>query len=239
MKHFRSFFIGLILISCFIISCQKLFFSEEESTREINLGNFHAVNFFGIYNIVLIQDSTNRLVITGKNNIASIDALIEADTLNIDDHKKMSFNPNKNSLVLHYTNLEYLASYNPVNVSNPDTLKADNFMFVAVGEIAEVRLNIVCNYLQVLDNSNTLGYLNFLGKAGNCWIWNRYGSSMYLDSLLCRDAVIYNESAGDVKINAVDNIEAFIRSKGNIYYHGNPLIKVAEKSGKGSIIPLD
>jgi hypothetical protein len=235
----KRFVILLLLISLMIVSCQKIFFSEEESTREINLEKFHAVNFRGIYNIVLIQDSTDRLVITGKNNINSIDAFIKNDTLTIDDHKKMSFNPEKNSLTLHFTNLEYFASYNPVNITNRDTLKADHFMFVAIGEIAEVRFRLNCNFLQVLDNSNTLGYLHFIGKAESCWIWNRYGTCMYTDSLQCKDAVIYNESVGDVSVNASDNIHAFIRSPGNILYRGNPVITLEEKKGEGRLIHLD
>ena len=90
----KSFFVYIILTIFLIISCQKILFNEDESTREILLENFHAVKISGIYNFVLIQDSTNRLVITGKNDINSIDALIKDDTLIIDDHKKISFNPN-------------------------------------------------------------------------------------------------------------------------------------------------
>ena len=235
----KSFIIYLVLTSFLIISCQKIFFNEDESTRELSFEDFHAVKISGIYNIVLIQDSTNRLVITGKNDIHSIDALIKDDTLIIDDHKKLSFNPSKNTLALHFSNLEYVICYDPVNVSNTDTIKADKFFFVAVGEIAEVRLVFECNNFLVVNNSNTLGYLHFIGKAESCWIWNRYGSCMYADSLLCKDAVIYNESIGDVNVNASDNILAFIRGPGNIYYYGTPVINIAENRGDGKIIRLD
>jgi hypothetical protein len=235
----KSFFVYIILATFLIISCQKILFNEDKSTREILLENFHALKILGIYNFVLIQDSTNRLVITGKNDIHSIDALIKDDTLIIDDHKKLSFNPNKNTLVLHFSNLKYIDSYDPINLSNRDTIKADQFILIAEGEIEEVRLVFKCNYFLVNNNSNTLGYFHFIGKAESCWIWNRYGSCMYADSLLCKDAVIYNESVGDVNINASDNILAFIRGPGNICYYGNPVINLAEKRGTGKIIRLD
>jgi len=235
----KKILIYIVLASVLIISCKEILFTEEESTREISLVDFHAVKFSGIYNIVLIQDSTNRLVITGRNDINSIDAIIKEDTLIIDDHKKISFNPNKNTLVLHFSNLEHIRCYGPVNLSNTDTIKADRFIFYALGEIAEVRLVFKCNYFLAVNDANTLGYLHFIGKTDRCWIWNRYGSCMYADSLRCRDAVIYNESVGDVSINATDNIEAFIRGPGNIYYHGNPVIKIGEKRGAGKIISLD
>jgi hypothetical protein len=235
----KSFLIYLALASFLIISCQKIFFNGDESTREISLENFHAVKISGIYNIVLIQDSSNRLVITGKNDIYSIDALINDDTLTIDDHKKISFNPNKNSLVLHFSRLEYILTNDPVNVSNTDTIKADRLIYLALGEIAEVRLVVDCNYFFVVNDDNTLGYFHFSGKAGSCMLWNRYGSCMYADSLLCKDAEIINESIGDVNVNASDNIKAYIWGPGNIYYYGTPVIEIVEKRGNGKIIRLD
>jgi Putative auto-transporter adhesin, head GIN domain len=235
----KSFYIYLILVSVLIISCQKILFNDDESTREIILKDFHAVKISGIYNFVLIQDSTNRLVIMGKNDINSIDAMIKNDTPIIDDHKNISFNPNKNALTLHFSNLKYIDSSDPINLSNADTIQADQFSLVAGGEIAEVRLVFKCNHFYAVDNSNTLGYFHFIGKTETCWIWNRYGSIMYADSLHCKDAAIYNESVGNVNINASDNIDAFIRGPGNIGYYGTPVINIAEKRGTGKIIRLD
>jgi hypothetical protein len=235
----KSIYLYLILVSVLIISCKKILFNENESTREITFGDFHAVKISGIYNFLLIQDSANRLVITGKNDISSIDAIIKNDTLIIDDHKSLSFNPNKNSLILHFSNLKFIDSTDPINLSNTDTIQADQFTLVAEGEIAEVRLVIKCNRFFALNNSNTLGYLHFIGKTESCWIWNRYGSSMYADSLHCKDAAIYNESVGDVSVNASDNIDAYLLGPGNICYHGTPVINIVEKRGTGKIIRLD
>ena len=229
----------VILAAFLTTSCQKLLFNHDEGTREISLNDFHAANIAGIYNFVLIQDSTNRLVITGKNDINSITAIIKDDTLIIDDHRKRSFDTEKNSLALHFSNLEQIIFSGPVNVTNRDTIKADNFTFEATGEIAEVRLVIKCNQFVGLNNSNTLGYLHFIGKAQSCWIWNRYGSCMFADSLLCKTAVVYNNSVGDVNVNASDYIEVFIRSSGNIGYRGDPVIKISENRGGGRLIHLN
>jgi len=234
----KSYFKFLIILTFLAYSCQKILFNEEEGTREILLENFHAIKFSGIYDVVLEQDSINKLVITGGNDIHSIEAVIEGDTLVIDDHKKRSLNPARNLLVLHFSYLEYMHFSDPVNLSNTDTLKSDRLVLIAEGEIAEVRLVLDCNYFTALNNSNTLGYFHFTGKAGSCWLWNRYGSCMYANSLMCNDAVVYNESIGDVYINASENLQAFIKSSGNIFYYGSPVIKISEKRGAGNIIPM-
>jgi hypothetical protein len=234
----KSLLFLLFSASFLAISCQEVFFSEEERTREITLKDFHTLEVSGIFNIVLIQDSTNRLVIKGENNISTIDALIKDDSLLIDDHKKISLNSAKNTLTLHFTNLDYIKFNDPVNVSNPDTIKEDVLTIVAVGGIAEVRLVVDCNTLQTVNHANTLGYFHFIGRAENCSIANRYGSRVFADSLLCKNAEIYNESIGAVSVNATDNIQASIRGSGNIYYHGTPVIRIAEITGKGRVIRI-
>jgi hypothetical protein len=235
----KSFLMYIVLISFLTISCQKIFFNEEEGTREIPLADFHNAKISGIYNFVLVQDSSDRLVITGRNDIRSIDAITKDDTLFISDNKKRSFNPDKNSLVLHFTQIEQIDFFGPVKLTNRDTIKADNFTLVAEGEIAEVRLVIKCNSLVVLDNSNTLGYFHLIGQSTDTWFWNRYGSCMYADSLVCRNAVVYNESIGDVHINATDNLNAFIRGPGIIGYYGTPVITISENRGTGKLIRLN
>jgi len=235
----RRISIYFLVVSLLIFSCQKILFDDEISTLEIYLEDFSAVRVYGIYNLILVQDSTNRLEITGSNHITSIDAVIENDTLIIDDHKKISFNPYKNRLVLHFTSLNHIATNDPVNISNSDTLFADRFVYHGIGEITEAKLVINCNQLIVANSANTLGNFYFSGKASYCLLWNRYGSGMYADSLLCRDADIYTESIGSVNVNATDHIRAFIRGPGNIYYYGNPLIEIVEKNGEGKVIRLD
>jgi hypothetical protein len=238
-NRMKRILIYLILTSLSALSCQKIFFNKDESTRELSLKDFHIVKISGIYNIVLIQDSTNRLVITGQNDINSIDAVMDEDTLVIDNNKKISLNPNKNTLAIHFTNLEYMVTYDPVSVSNRDTLKANWFLYEAFGEIAEVSLVMDCYYFRMVNSANTLGSFYLKGKAHDCAFSNHYGSSIFADSLFCKNAEIYNESIGDIYVNASQKIIASIRGSGNIYYHGNPSIEIAEQKGDGKIIPLD
>lgn len=235
----KRLLIYIVFSSFFICSCQEILFNGENGTREILLEDFHVVKFSGIYNIILVQDSANKLVISGKNDINSIDARVNNDTLIIDDHKKISFNPAENSLYLHFTNLKFMVTYDPVNVSNEDTIKADQFLYDAIGEIAEVRLVVDCNYFAFANSANTLGYSHFKGRAGNCSFFNRYGCTIFADSLSSKNTEVFNESAGDVYVNASEQISAYIWGPGNIYYYGDPAVEIKEKRGDGKIIRLN
>ncbi len=230
--------IYLIITSLFSVSCQKLLFNDDENKREIPLKDFNAVRISGIYDIVLIQDSTNHLVITGRNDINSVDAIVVDDTLIINNNKKMSLNPNRSKITVHFSNMEFLQTNDPVNISNTDTLRAEKFIYEAIGEIAEVRLVIDCNYFLIVNSANTLGKFHLSGKASFCTVFNRYGSIVFADNLSCNNAEIVNESVGDVYISASEYIKAFIWGPGNIYYSGDPVIEIAEKKGNGRLIRL-
>jgi len=232
-----TFIIAVVLI--LNISCQRILFNEQEEMREIKLNAFHAVTFSGIYNIILVQDSTNKLIMKGRNHIGSIDALIMNDTLMVDDHKKMSFNTNKNNLELHFKNLNFIRTYDPVSISGSDTIRTDRLSIETLGEIAEVKMNLRCNSLDVATSANTLGYQHYYGKTDFCYFFSRYGSSFFADSLICRSAIVYNESIGDVRINVSDYLQVFIWGNGNIYYKGSPVIDYSEKRGKGQVIRLN
>jgi len=238
MDLMKRFIIYLIPLAILISSCQKILFNDEESTRVILLQDFHNVKIYGIFKIVLIQDSLNKLVITGNNDINSIGAWIMDGELVIEDPSKMSFNTDKNRLEIHFTSLESVVPFNPVSISNVDTIKADIFIFDAVVEVAEVNLVVDCNIL-VVGSANSIGEFHLSGKAGVCYLYCLYGCSFLGEDLSCRVAEIHNESVGDVYINASESITAFIRGPGNIYYHGNPVIDIAEKRGDGRVIRMD
>jgi hypothetical protein len=185
-----------------------------------------------------VQDSANRLDITGSNDISSVDAAVVEDTLIIDNHRKMSFNPDKNKLVIHFSNLGYMVTNDPANVTNRDTIYAGQFIFEAFGEIVEARMVFNCDNLYFVSYPYSLGFFHFSGKSNSCILSNSYGSTVFADSLHCKYAEVITTSVGDVYINASENITAYLLGPGNIYYHGNPAIEIAEKKGSGRIISL-
>jgi len=227
------------MLMLMLVSCQKIFFNDDEGTRVIELGDFIAADISGIYDIVLIQDSTNKLVINGKKDINSITAIVKNDTLIIDDHKRMTVNPDKNTLTIHFTDIEHLVTNDPVFISNMDTIRTDKFIYEGIGEIAEARMVVDCNYFLIVNSANTMGYSYISGYAVNAVFFNRYGSSIFAEDLKCINVEAINGSVGDIYLSASDNITAYIWGPGNIYYHGKPVIKITEQTGTGKIIPLD
>ena len=228
--------IYIVAATLFLNSCQELLFNDEEVTRDIPLDYFHAVKISGIYDIVFIQDSTNRLVIAGKNSVNAFNAEVKYDTLTLNDNKGLTLNTERNRIELHFTNLDYLVTYDPVNFSTRGPIKTPSLLFEAIGEISEGKMTVECDNLIVVNSANTLGYMRFNGTSENCTFFIRYGGALFADSLFCKNAEVTTESVGDIYVNASESVTASIRGPGNIFFYGNPVVTIAEKRGSGNVI---
>lgn len=233
-KYFRYLLIGVLSLA----SCQKILFNEEERTRVISTGSFTSARIYGIYNLVIVQDSADRVVITGSNGIDEIEASVINDTLVVDDGNGFSLNPGRNTLELHFRQLEYLVTADPVNLTTGNTITGMRFSWDGIGEIAEATLALDYNLVIICNSANTLGHINLSGKAETLVVFNRYGGSVFADSLICSYADITNESAGNVHVNASDYLTAYIWGPGNIYFHGDPITLIRGTKGTGNLIRI-
>lgn len=227
--------IAAITLLILLASCQKLFFNDDEETHVITTGPFSAVIVNGIYNLILIQDSTDKLVITGSNNPGDINAEVKNDTLVIRDNRNFSLNPGRNTIEIHFRKLGYILTYDPVNITVEDTIRADRLSWDAIGEIAEGSLTIDCNLFILCNSGNTLGFITLRGRTDMLVVFNRYGGSVFASGLSCKHADITNESAGDVHVNASERLTAYIWGPGTIYYSSDPVIDIREVKGSGHV----
>jgi hypothetical protein len=234
MKRVATYLLILFIIAS---SCKEILFNDDQGTIEIEVANFKTVRIKGIYDIILIQDSTDRVVLSGNRKINLADVSVVGDTLVINGDGT-SLQPGRNKLELHFTTIDFITTYDPVNMSNAGIIKADYLLWHAIGEIAEGFLRVDCNYFKVINSANTLGTLHFQGKAGTCMIFNRYGSSIFAGDLESERGEIINESVGAVYINASERLKATILGNGNIYYYGNPEIEIVKK-GRGNLVRLE
>jgi hypothetical protein len=226
------------LILGFFCSCSKIPDGNEPVIIP-GLANFTAAKIRGIYNIILIQDTVNMIIISGDEHLNSISARVTDDTLEVANRKNLSFRPGRNTLEIHFRNLEYLTTFDAVHVTNSDTLEAERFYYDALGEISEADLVVDCDYLFLCTSANTLGNIKLSGRAGYFSIFNRYGSSIIASDLKSREVFVTTQSIGNDYVNASDFLQAYIWGPGNIYYTGNPVTDVVERTGSGNLLRVN
>ncbi len=243
---FRNKLIYLFLMKFAIllifINCSGIFSKDDREIirKEMRLDSFSHVIVYGIYDVELKQDTVHKLIIEGvEDYISDIRAQAENDTLIIRDIQKNIFRIEERPvLYLHFSDINYLWTFNPVKVTSNDTLKLDWFYYYPIGEIGEARLIVKCDFFGLDNSANTLGRFYISGTAHMARFYNRYGSSIYADSLRSRVVHVYNESVGDVYVNADSLLQVFIWGPGNIYYSGDPAVQIVEKRNTGQVIKL-
>ena len=239
LKYLFPRALGILMI----FNCCDGFFNWDKGDfirKEVSLDTYNHIRIYGIYNIILKQDSIHQLTIEGAEDIiADTEARVVNDTLSIRDINRNLFRIEEMpTLCLHFTDLKYLWTFKPVKITNEDTLKLDWFYFYPIGEIGEAQLTVQCNFFGMDNSANTLGKFSVKGTAQNARFYNRYGSSIYADSLKSQVVHVYNESIGDVYIYADEQLQIFIWGPGNIYHSGNAVPEIVEKKSSGMVVRL-
>lgn len=196
---------------------------------------------------VLVQDSADKLVITGgKNLIGHIGWSIDQDgRVEIRNENKCNFLRKQNQHVkveIHFTKLINLHFEGTHPLTNKDTLQLDYFSMLIRDGAGSVKLNL--NAMVVFaDISHGWGDYTLAGKTEYAKIAAR--SNGYCDAfnLKVTDSLEVNsETVGTIKVKA-DGIplRGKIQSNGDVWYKGTPsLIDIYTKDeAKGKLIHKD
>lgn len=233
------FFLWKLAALMVFCGCNGIFTGDDGEIirKEVSLNEYRYISIYGIYNLILKQDTAHKLTMEGPADVIDdIKVQVIDDTLVIRDiHKDLFRIEEKPVLCLQFADLACLCTYNPAKVTNEDTLKLDRFYYYPIGEIGEASLTVECNFFGLDNSANTLGRFHIRGRTHTAKFFNRYGSSIYADSLVSQIVQVFNESAGDVYVNAGELLEIYIWGPGNIYYSGNPVIEIVEKKDSGQV----
>jgi hypothetical protein len=238
--HILLLKIAIVLI---FISCEGIFSKDKNEIirKDIALNRFNHIKIYGIYDVILIQDTVHKLTIEGAEDVvADIEAWVDNDTLIIRDmHKNLFRIEERPTLYLHFADITYLCTFNPAKVTNVDTLRLDWFYFYPIGEIGEAQLTVKCNFFGMDNSANTLGRFYIRGMTQTARFYNRYGSSIYADSLISRVVYVFNESVGAVYVNVGEELKVYVWGPGNIYYSGDPDVQIVERRNTGQVLKLN
>lgn len=233
--------IFLLLIS--VISCKKGHWTDciesagENLTDSLLLENFDTVKIYDVFNIFLIQDTINFILINGGSNIIeNISVNILDNTLELDNfHQCMCSKPAENSvnLYLHFKNIAKIDIHETSKLISVNSINSKELGVIFNNKISEANFILNCNTFYFWNLRG--GVLNLSGKTRELKIWNYGLCNVFADSLISEKALIENNSMGNCRIGISDTLKGKITNSGNVYYKGNPLIEnfiLESKSGK-------
>lgn len=242
-------FFQLLLIIVLVLSCKKPVnrtcwkFAGETKTISLPVGDFSALFLHGHLSYSLIQDSTNKIVITGGENlIGHVKWTNENGLLTLENENKCNFLRDPKNLIhveIHCTAVANIRFEGTEPLVGVGTLKSDYFVLFIRDGAGPVTLNLESLVVDA-DIAHGWGEYHLSGKTKTARIAVRSNGFCTVDQLQITDSVyVGSESQGDITLNANGiPMAGYIKSGGNIRFKGTPSSITVIKTGDGNLIPI-
>jgi len=245
--NISSYIIIITTIITLLSSCNKtdcLGDAGEITIYKINVGNFNSIQIFDTFDIYIVQDSLNIIEIElEKEFIEQIKVINDDSSLIITNENKCRFLQNSGNvpkITVHITDIDSAIFREYGRFYSKDTINTKRFLLKFIAEAGYANFIVNTEHLAVsIWGKGTTGEFYVKGKTTYLQILNDGTSFVYADSLIANYTTIHNTSRGDVKISPIKTISASIYKSGNIFYTGNPEIKLIEEFSTGKLIKLD
>lgn len=239
----------LIILVCLlsILSCQKpedracWKFVGEETELEILLDSFDKLMLHEHLEYVLVQDSLEKVVIKGGQNLVNfVKAEVTDGLLDLSNENKCNFlRSYKKKIVveIHFKELINIHFEGTEALSNIGTLEFNWLTFMIRDGAGSVRLNFNAESIHAVI-THGYGDFTFTGstKKANLNIRSNGFCDTYGLAIIDSLTVISN-TQGITKINANNTkLKAQIDAAGDILYKGNPSSLKLNKYGDGELI---
>jgi len=178
-----------------------------------NLDYFTKVKSEGVFEVNIIQGSTQEVEIIADNNV-----LRKVKTKVVNNELRLYLDKNS------YKDISLIANITVTRLNGLKNSGAGNMYVNDVDEAGEFRIN----------NSGSADIF-IEGSATSFNVKNEGSGSIMGYDFLVNDCNVDIDGSGNVEVNCSNNLTVHIDGSGSVYYKGNPTID-ADISGSGQVI---
>lgn len=244
MKHIKI--ILLLVPALCILACHKgpvcdCFESAGKPTEENRTGvlpYFEQVYVHDDINLFVTMGATEQVIIQGGSNlIHNISATVANKVLTLKNNNNCDWlRSYKKSIINVYVTMPritYITNAGVGNITSIDTITTDTLQ-VKTTNAGDI--NLMVHSQQIQGHLFGSGDLTLNGQSNQflCTYFSGTGF-VYCTNLRTLYTFISTTSTGDCYINAINQLDASIYQRGNIYYSGSPLIHATIK-GSGQLL---
>jgi hypothetical protein len=232
----------LVSASCKKAENRKCFKSAgNPGTKTIVLPAFDRLFLHEHIEYLLIQDSTDRVVIAGGNHLLNfIDCTVTDGQLEIKNQNKCAFlrsYKQKIKVEIHFTTLINLRFEGTEPLNNLDTLNTPYFTMLIRDGAGSVNLKLKSEWIYA-DIAHGWGDYTLAGSTKFAWLAARSNGYCNTYDLAISDSVeVYSDTPGTMKINANGiPVRGKVKCTGDIWYEGAPTMISVQKTSTGKLI---
>jgi hypothetical protein len=234
--------IGAILVSC-KASVEDCFKSTGALVlEERSLMEFDSIRLEDNVNVILIQDTLNKVIVeAGENLLPKIKTDVSNRLLVLKNENDCNWVRKLNIPVnayVHFKDISILTNLGVANITNQDTLKIQGHAIdIRIVESGDIHLvgEFDWIYARIIV---ALGNLTLEGKAGGLELYADGTSIVHAENMQVNFASIETLLTGDIWVNATDQIGAKIFWQGNVYYKNSPQIVFQKETSTGKLIKI-
>ncbi len=228
LKHFALVFCLMLSACNSLEDCFSSSGNSVESTFAVEA--FHTIKVYQRVKLIIKEAPTRSITIkTGENLIPNVKAIVQDSILQLIDNNtcNLSRSFNTTTIIVETPHLEEVYSYTDQDILSQDQL---NFPLLRLygltkkGEVSggDFHLNVNCQQLVV--QSNSINHFHIQGFAENAIINFYYGlCTFHGQSLAINNLNCTHVSAHDITVQVQNNLEATLKSTGNLVLLNNPI----------------
>ena len=245
----KSIIVISFILCLGFVSCKKA--SDRRCLKSVGIDTLRVVPFTTSVGqlflapsltFVLVQDSTNKVVIRGgKNLIDRVALTYEGDKLSIQNKNTCNFlrdYSRKITVEIHVTTLYNIHFEGTESLSSQGTIYSDWFTLLVRDGAGPVSLKLFSQSIQA-SLSHGWGDITLSGKTNYANVTIRSNGSCNTQALQITDsAAVISYTQGDIYLQAPQKLlKAEVNGAGNIYYTGTPQNIMFNRYGTGQLLP--
>ena len=191
-------------------------------------------------NLILINDSLNYLTIEGPENLIEfIDISSSNEKITISNNNRCDFlrEPQPINVYYHYKVLRNIELLGYGTLSNHNTIQ-HNININAFESLSNIELKLMNDTTIFTLMKGAVG-VSLNGSSNYLYGYSSGYGPFKADSLICNTAHGHSTGLGDFYLNATESLIIELRSMGDFYYFGNPIITNFIQTGTGKIINMN
>ncbi len=238
----------IIVFSLFLIisACRKtadcISDTGEKVSYEYNINSFDTLVINDNFNVSLIQDTVNKLIISAYEKYADATIFnIYENSLTLGNDYNCKFTKPEKSKInvkIHLKSISLIRVNAASKIISENTLINNNETGIIVNtKFFEADLKINCRVFYFWNTHLNGGKMYLQGKTNILKLWNTSLFAVDASKLTTDSAYIENTSKGDIYANVNEYLSCVIKSSGNVYYYGSPpKITVNDTISSGRLI---
>lgn len=213
----------------------------DDATLEVPLGNFGRLDLGARINYILVQDTVNKVVLSGGRHLISMIRLeiVDGDLLVIENRNTCSFLRSYKKEVtaeVHVTSIYNVSFKGTRDLNCANTIKSDYFTFFTLEASGTCNLNIEGKYCTIVcgkwGNFNLSGTTNYLKLEMR---ENAFGDATNIQVNDSLNVISYSSELTKISANNIQ-LRAEVSSSGDIWYLGNPASIEYNQYGSGALV---